>query len=210
MEINNLASALCKAQSEMEAAHEGGYNPHFKSNFCRLTDLINASRPALTAHGLSVSQYPNSDADATYLVTVLMHSSGEKIVSQVKMVLDKPSDIQSFGKVMTYLKRYAYAAIVGIAIADDEDDDGNSISVRTDVSRAENNPQVGNPYQNVTPSAPTGSNCISEKQYGMLKAILKGNEELEAKICAHYKIESLAQLPWKHMQEVVNKLKPKE
>ena len=202
MEINemNLASALCKAQQAMESAYEGGYNPHFKSKFCRLTDLINASRPALTAHGLSVIQYPNSDSDATYLVTVLMHSSGEKIVSQVKMVLDKPSDIQSFGKVMTYLKRYAYAAIVGIAIADDEDDDGNSISVQS-------NPLVGNPGQNVTPS---GSNCISEKQYGMLKAILKGDEQIEAKICAHYKIESLDKLPWKHMQEVVNKLKPKE
>ena len=200
MNENNLASALCKAQQAMESAYEGGYNPHFKSKFCRLTDLINASRPALTAHGLSVIQYPNSDSDVTYLVTVLMHSSGEKIVSQVKMVLDKPSDIQSFGKVMTYLKRYAYAAIVGIAIADDEDDDGNSISVQS-------NPLVGNPGQNVTPS---GSNCISEKQYGMLKAILKGDEQIEAKICAHYKIESLDKLPWKHMQEVVNNLKPKE
>ena len=203
MNENNLASALCKAQQAMESAYEGGYNPHFKSKFCRLTDLISASRPALTAHGLSVSQYPNSDSDVTYLVTVLMHSSGEKIVSQVKMVLDKPSDIQSFGKVMTYLKRYAYAAIVGIAIADDEDDDGNSISVREESSRS----AQSNPGQNVTPS---GSNCISEKQYGMLKAILKGDEQIEAKICAHYKIESLAQLPWKNMQEVVNKLKPKE
>jgi len=196
----NVASALHKAQSEMDAAHEGGYNPHFKSNFCRLTDLINASRPSLTKYGLSVSQYPDSDADATYLVTVLMHSSGDKITSRVKMVLDKPSDIQSFGKVMTYLKRYAYAAIVGIATADEqEDDDGNSISVRDESSRPS-----GNVGQNVTTP---GSNCISDKQLAMLKAILKGDSDREAKICAHYKISDLSQLSWKHMQEVVNKLK---
>lgn len=187
---NNLASALAKAQAEMQPAVEGGYNPHFKSTFCRLTDLINASRSALTKYGLSVVQYPNSDAEATYLVTKLLHASGESITSQVKMVLDKPSDVQSFGKVMTYLKRYSYAAIVGIAIADEQDDDdGNTTAGHTS-------------YQQ-----PASTGTISEKQLGMLKALLNGNTEKEGKICAFYKIDSLAQLPWKNMNEVVNKLK---
>lgn len=201
MEINNLAAALCKAQAEMESAQEGGYNPHFKSSFCRLTDLINASRPALTKYGLSVTQYPNSDGENTFLVTELLHSSGDKISSKVRIVVDKPSDMQSFGKAMTYLKRYAYASMVGIAIADEQDDDdGNSSSVSDETSRTA---KVG---QIVTVP---GSNCISEKQLGMLKAILKGQPEREAKICAHYKIEDLSQLNWKYMQEVVNQLKPK-
>lgn len=191
--MTNLPTALCAAQNQMGSAVEGGYNPHFKSSFATLTDLINASRPALTANGLAVSQYPESDGEHTYLVTVLLHSSGESIRSRVKMVLDKPSDVQSFGKTMTYLKRYVYAAIVGITISEGEDDDGNSNAGYVSENK---------PYQSVT-----GSNTISEKQCGMLKAILNGDTEREAKICSFYKIESLAQLPWKHMQEVVNKLK---
>lgn len=199
MEINNLASALHKAQSEMDAAHEGGYNPHFKSNFCRLTDLINASRPSLTKYGLSVTQYPDSDADATYLVTVLMHSSGDKITSRVKMVLDKPSDIQSFGKVMTYLKRYAYAAIVGIAIADEqEDDDGNSVSVRTETSQPESKVD-----QNVTPSS---SDYISAKQLAMLKSKLHMQDKAEEIILRTY--PSLDKIPWKKYNHILYWLDP--
>lgn len=176
---NNLASALCKAQAEMEAAYEGGYNPHFKSSFCRLTDLINASRPSLTKYGLSVSQYPDSDADGTYLVTQLLHASGEKIVSKVKMVLDKPSDIQSFGKVMTYLKRYAYAAIVGIAIADEQDDDGNSVST----------PQT------------SSTDYISDKQLALLIQKLPIKPEAESELIKKY--GTLKQIPWKKFNDII-------
>jgi hypothetical protein len=196
MELTNLHAALCAAQAEMGSAQEGGYNPHFRSSFATLTDLINASRPALTKNGLAVTQYPESDGESTYLITMLLHSSGESIESRVKMVLDKPSDVQSFGKTMTYLKRYVYAAIVGITISDAEDDDGNSISGREDLSRSSG-------------SVTTSHGLISEKQYGMLKAILAGDSDKEAKICAHYKISDLSQLPWKHIQEVISRLKPK-
>jgi len=198
----SLNEALCAAQAEMGSAQEGGYNPHFRSSFATLTDLINASRPALTKNGLAITQYPETDGDSTYLVTILLHSSGDSIRSRVKMVLDKPSDVQSFGKTMTYLKRYVYAAMVGITISEGEDDDGNSLAVRDGSSHT-----AGKPGQNVTTP---GSNCISIKQLGMLKAKLNGDSAKEAKICTHYKIESLDQLPWRNMQEVLNRLEEKK
>ncbi len=179
--LSNLASALSKAQGEMSAASKNGYNPHFRSNFSTLEDLIEASRPALTKHGLSVCQYPHSDGDHTYLVTKLKHASGQEEASQVRIVLKDPSDIQKLGSAMSYLKRYAYASICGIATSENEDD-GNSVS-----QSSEQKP----------------SDVISAKQLALLKARLSDKKELEKKICTHYKISSLDQLPWKNMNEVV-------
>ncbi len=181
----NLNEALCSAQAQMGSAVEGGYNPHFKSSFATLTDLINASRPALTANGLAVTQYPESDGEHTYLVTCLLHSSGESIRSRVKMVLDKPSDVQSFGKTMTYLKRYVYAAIVGITIGDADDDDGNSISVKSESNTAD---------------------CISSKQLGMLKMKLHMKPGAEDKLIKEY--GSLEQIPWKKFNDILAWIDP--
>ncbi len=188
----NLNEALCSAQAQMSSAIEGGYNPHFKSSFATLTDLINASRPALTANGLSVTQYPESDADSTFLVTMLLHSSGESLCSRVKMVLDKPSDVQSFGKTMTYLKRYVYAAMVGITISEGEDDDGNSLAVRDESSRS-----YGNPGQTVTTP---GSN-ISEKQLALLIKKLPLRAEAEEELLKKY--GSLEAIPWKKFNDII-------
>jgi hypothetical protein len=198
MELTNLHAALCAAQAEMGSAQEGGYNPHFRSSFATLTDLINASRPALTKNGLAVTQYPESDGESTYLITMLLHSSGESIESRVKMVLDKPSDVQSFGKTMTYLKRYVYAAMVGITISDAEDDDGNSISVRDGSSRSDSNP-----YQNVTTP---GSDCISAKQLAMLKAKLSMKAGSEDDLIKRF--GSLDKIPWKKFNEILAWIDP--
>ena len=196
--MTNLHAALCAAQAEMGSAQEGGYNPHFRSSFATLTDLINASRPALTKNGLAVTQYPESDGESTYLITMLLHSSGESIESRVKMVLDKPSDVQSFGKTMTYLKRYVYAAMVGITISDAEDDDGNSISVREDPSRP-----AGNPYQSITGS---GSDYISAKQLAMLKAKLSMKAGSEDDLIKRF--GSLDKIPWKKFNEILAWIDP--
>jgi len=187
----NLNEALCAAQNQMSSAVEGGYNPHFKSSFATLTDLINASRPALTANGLSVTQYPESDGEHTYLVTMLLHSSGDSIRSRVKMVLDKPSDVQSFGKTMTYLKRYVYAAIVGITISEGEDDDGNS------------NAGYINPGQNVTTP---GSDCISLKQLRMLESKLHMKPGAEDELIKKY--GSLDKISWKKFNDILAWIDP--
>lgn len=181
MENNNLSHALSRAQSEMGTAEKNGYNPHFRNNFSTLEDLIDASRPALTKNGLSICQYPHSEEQDTFLVTKLKHSSGEEEVSKVRIVLKDPYDIQKLGSAMSYLKRYAYASICGIATSESEDD-GNSVSSDTETK---------------------SSDQISAKQLGLLKMKIAGKQDLERKICAHYKIDSLDQLPWKKMNEVV-------
>lgn len=124
-QIDQLAIALAKAQSEMPTAALSNDNPFFKSKYAGLAEIVKASRPVLTKNGLSVVQQilPGNDSPHV-LQTVLLHASGQWIAS-VMNITPLKTDIQSFGSYVSYLRRYSYAALVGV-VATDEDDDGES------------------------------------------------------------------------------------
>ena len=123
-QINELLAALCKAQAEMRTAGKTSDNPFFKSKYADFNEIVKASRPALTNNGLSVMQIIRGTEDTQVMETVLGHSSGQYVVSEMKIAPLK-TDVQSLGSYLTYLKRYSYAAIVGVCISD-EDDDGEA------------------------------------------------------------------------------------
>ena len=123
-EIDKLAEALAKAQSEMEGAKKESVNPFFKSNYADLHAVITAAFPHLSKHGLSVSQGNEMIMGAVCVTTTLMHSSGQWLRSKVKLPLSK-KDAQGVGAAITYGRRYGLSAIVGIA---QYDDDAQSIS----------------------------------------------------------------------------------
>lgn len=121
--LNELFGALAKAQSEMQTASLNAENPYFKSRYSDLTEIVRASRPALTKHGLSVIQQILTNSDGqSILHTILGHVSGQYIETQMR-ILPPKSDVQSLGSYLSYLRRYAYASIVGVTTGN-EDDDG--------------------------------------------------------------------------------------
>lgn len=123
MEYKELFTALALAQSEMEIAEKSSSNPFYKSKYADFAEVVRATRPHLTKHGLSVMQPIVTFSDKTYLKTMLCHSSGHSISSEI--IINPPkNDVQSLGSYITYLKRYTYMSIVGVAVGD-EDDDGN-------------------------------------------------------------------------------------
>lgn len=122
-QLNELFTALAKAQAEFQVAGRKSENPFFKSSYADLTEIIKASRPALTKYGLSVIQSVNSNSEGNQsLVTMLCHSSGQYVSSNMKISPSKP-DIQSLASYISYLRRYSYSALVGV-VTSDEDDDG--------------------------------------------------------------------------------------
>ena len=123
-EIDKLAEALAKAQSEMEGAKKESTNPFFKSSYADLHAVIKSAFPHLSKHGLSVSQGNEMIMGAICVTTTLMHSSGQWLRSKVKLPLSK-KDAQGVGAAITYGRRYGLSAIVGIA---QYDDDAQSIS----------------------------------------------------------------------------------
>jgi hypothetical protein len=124
--ITKLSVALVKAQGELNAVSKDGKNPHFKSTYATLQNIVESTRDVLHRHGLAVVQ-TFSQTDGTYieLTTTLVHESGEWISGTITMRPTKP-DPQGLGSAATYARRYAYAAILGIVT--DDDDDGNAAS----------------------------------------------------------------------------------
>jgi hypothetical protein len=128
-QINELAAALAKAQSGMKAAIKDSSNPFFKSNYADLAAVWDACKSQLAANGLAISQHPATDEHGNILVeTALIHSSGQWMSSTLAMKPVK-NDPQAFGSAITYARRYALAAVVGVVT---EDDDGNHASGRAD------------------------------------------------------------------------------
>lgn len=125
-QINELAAALAKAQAKIQAAKKDSQNPAFKSKYADLASVWDACREALTSNGLSVVQLPTDTAEPgrVALVTTLLHSSGQWISGMVSTRIVK-DDPQGVGSALTYLRRYALSAMVGVA---PDDDDGNAAS----------------------------------------------------------------------------------
>lgn len=118
----DLFSALSKAQGELENAAKTSSNPHFKSKYADLAEVLNTIRPVFSAHGLSLLQTTGFDGSVVCVTTILGHATGGYITSTASCVPAK-TDAQGIGSATTYLRRYSAAAIAGIA---QEDDDGQS------------------------------------------------------------------------------------
>ncbi len=126
-ELNELAAALCKAQAVMEGAKQDSSNPFFKSKYADLASVWAACKAPLTNNGLSVVQTVENGGEKAYLVTILLHTSGQWIKSLMPILMSK-NDAQALGSAITYCRRYALAAIVGVCPTDD---DGNAASAKS-------------------------------------------------------------------------------
>lgn len=124
--IANLVKALSALQGELKDADKNALNPHFKSKYADLSEVLGNLRPLLAKNQLALSQFPSFENGIVSVTSLLAHASGEWIESTASAPATK-QDVQGVGSAITYLKRYSAAAIVGMASAD-QDDDGNSVS----------------------------------------------------------------------------------
>ena len=117
--IAALAAALSKAQADITGALKDSNNPFFKSKYADLASCWDACRKQLAVNNLAVIQTTEVTEAGTVLVTTLAHSSGEWMRGTLP-VLTKDSGPQAQGSGITYARRYALAAIVGLAQIDDD------------------------------------------------------------------------------------------
>jgi len=116
-----LYSALVKCQTQIKVALKDSKNPHFKSNYADLTSVMLACKDALAANDLAVLQLSRIHESGTpVLVTRIIHVSGEHVEGEFPLVCKDPNDPQKLGSAVTYARRYALAAALGIT-ADDVD-----------------------------------------------------------------------------------------
>ena len=123
--IKELVTALSKVQGELTYAKKDSANPFFKSTYADLESVWDACRSLMAANGLSVIQMPGNYFEGRmWLVTRLCHNSGEWIEQEMSVPVTK-LDAQGAGSALSYMRRYALSAFVGVVQADD---DGNAAS----------------------------------------------------------------------------------
>lgn len=123
-QINELVTALAKAQGEISVALYDSKNPHFKSDYASYSAIRKACQMPLSKHGLAITHLLlESDDKKRMMVTQLSHTSGQWMRSHLILPMDKETP-QGVGSGITYAKRYTLEAL--LAIAADEDDDGNA------------------------------------------------------------------------------------
>jgi ERF superfamily len=131
--IANLTLALSIVQGKLTYAKKDSANPFFKSKYADLESVWDACRSLLADNGLAVMQFPGEYIDGVMsLTTIISHKSGEWMGQEMSVPVTKP-DAQGAGSCLTYMRRYALAAVVGVVQADD---DGNAASSPKPVVKA--------------------------------------------------------------------------
>lgn len=124
--IKSVSAALMKAQAAFGKIELSKVNPHFKSRYADLTEIMSRVRKPLADNGLVLSHTCGMVDGKVNVITRLIHiESGEFLAAEVVMPLDKPNP-QGVGSAITYGRRYGVSAV--LAIVADEDDDGNGAS----------------------------------------------------------------------------------
>jgi hypothetical protein len=116
-----VAAALMLVQQAIGGIAKDETNPHFGNDFASLGAVLDAVKPVLNAHGFVVTQFPVVPPfeDTLAIETCLIHSSGEMICGTAVVPLPK-SDPQGFGSAVTYARRYALLAALGLKTVDDD------------------------------------------------------------------------------------------
>lgn len=135
--LEQLADALAKAQMEMPVIErsrtvnvrmQSGGTYTFK--YAPLDEIFSKIRPVLGKHGLSLSQLITSDEKGMVIETMLMHKSGQHIVSVARLP-SVPAKPQDLGGLITYMRRYAIQCIVGIAAEENDADEMSEAAPQT-------------------------------------------------------------------------------
>lgn len=178
--ITKIMPAFIKAQGNFAKALKTSTNPHFKSKYVALDGVIDAVAAPLREQGIAIMQMTDVEDARTVLVTRLIHESGEWLGSRYPVHPVK-ADPQGEGSALTYARRYALMALVGIA---PEDDDGNAAVTA-----------VQKP--------------ISESQAAVLTEWLESTGSDTAKFLAWLGASSVASIPSGKFDEALAKLKSK-
>lgn len=186
--IASLGKALAKAQGEVENASKASVNPHFKSKYADLAEVLNTVRPVFASCGLSFVQMPSFLDGVVSVETMLVHESGEWISETASSPITK-QDAQGVGSAITYLRRYSLAAFAGIA---QEDDDANASVGKTQPKQV---------------AAPLNEAVITHEQVATVREYLVKTGMNEAEFVAQGGYQSAEQIYAKDFPKVMRILK---
>lgn len=118
---NELAQALINFQAAVPTIHQNDSSFHGK--FANLPGVLSTIGPALRANGLAVSQLPEDINGQPGLRTTLLHTSGQSLTAVTPLSINTGKNgTQEWGKSMTYSRRYALQAVLGLCVGIEDND----------------------------------------------------------------------------------------
>jgi ERF superfamily len=134
-----ITTALIAAKAQFNPIHKNKVNPHFKSKYATLDEILEAIAPGLLANNLLLIQPTIVKDNLTVLKTLLIHAeSGEQLESE--LTIPAIADPQKLGAAMTYYRRFSICSL--LAIAPDDDDDGTTAKTTTTVKTTSSLPKA--------------------------------------------------------------------
>lgn len=135
-QIGEFSAALAAAQAELKnplknrevtvtprKRQDGSQPPPYKFKYATFDAILEMARPILGKHSIAIVQTVANQGDVIMVTTRLMHSSGQWVEDVIGGKVENVG-LQGMGAAISYLKRYALTAMLGVAA--DDDDDGNS------------------------------------------------------------------------------------
>ena len=182
-QINELATALNKAQANMTGAVKTAKNPFFKSTYSDLASVIEAISKPFPDNGLCFIQAAEEQDQSIAVTTRIMHTSGQWIEAVTTLPPAK-YDPQGYGSALTYARRYGLQALSGVPSVDD---DGQA--------------SMQSPPANITPAQ-----CV------MLDKLIKETDSDTKKLVsvAGGKASDLRTIPACNFNKILNGLKKKQ
>jgi ERF superfamily len=197
--IANLAAALSRFQADVPSVTFDSVNPFLKNKYASLGAMIETARPVLAENGLAVSHIVVSYDGMVGVETILLHSSGEFIsnIATLPAADEKgKSGAQVAGSIVTYLRRYGYAAVLGLYA--EEDTDGNQSQPRPEQNAkqgSQKSPQGQKPASQAEVTAPTPRPYAPEALQEVTAKYLSTKEQV---FCTEEEAKKLA-IMWKNI-----------
>lgn len=123
MTDKTISAAFVAAQAELTNPHKdktANIKAGFSYRYADLATILDHVRPVLAKHGLAITQDVEDVNGRLAVQTTILHSDGGSITFG-PLIGDAGRDWQGLGSAITYARRYALCAALGIA-ADDDDD----------------------------------------------------------------------------------------
>lgn len=112
---NKIYSKLLEFQKKINSIKKDGKNPHFKSTYATLTQILSEVKPVLTECNLVLLQVINEQGVKSIVVDT---ETSEQIESFISLPVGM--NAQQLGSAITYFRRYTLASLLALEIDDDD------------------------------------------------------------------------------------------
>lgn len=147
--IEAVAAALLKVQGQLSPIRKDGKNPFTDSTYIKLETIWGIVLPLFQDAGIYLAAFPDTATEnAISVTTIAFHAATEQYIGSTMTVPfkdeAKKSSAQVVGSVISYARRYALLALLGIV---HDDDDGNMCREATSQSQRQpaQRPQAARP-----------------------------------------------------------------